>query len=319
MTTKRVLVAGGIGFVGSHVAQAFVAAGWEVRSLARRTPSEKLPGVEYRIGDLAIAGDVVDAMTDVTSAVFAATETTPGSAARDALHDLTANAANALNFLEAARAGGLAGVVLVSSGGTVYGAPRHIPVTESHPTEPISVYGVTRLAVEKYFGAFSHDAAIPVAVLRAGNAVGPRQPAGSGQGAAAAFLHGLLTETPIEVWGDGSVVRDYVDAADIGRACVLAAARQLNEPAADAPLVLNIGSGRGTSLLELLELCMDVTKRSAEIVWRPSRSFDIAEIVLDVSEAASVLGWTPEVQLEESLRRQSEWLAGALPASGRAG
>jgi UDP-glucose 4-epimerase len=305
----KVLVAGGTGFVGSHIVKALAAAGHEVRSLARRPPSvDRSPGVEYRVGDLGNVGDVAAAMDGVGGAVFAVTTTTPGSASRDAAFDASTNLISGIHFAQEAMHAGVGRTVMISSGGTVYGIPTSLPIAETHPTEPISSYGVTKLAVEKYLALYAHDAGARVTILRAGNAVGEGQLPGTGQGAPAAFLAALLRETPIELWGDGSVVRDYVYAGDIAAACVRALTADQEEPA----LVLNIGSGQGHSLLELVAACEAVTGRTATLDRSPGRALDVPEIVLDIGRARERLAWAPTTSLEDGLAREAAWLTKAL-------
>ena len=301
----RVLVAGGTGFVGSHVAEAFVAAGHDVRSLARRPPvATALPDVDYRVGDLGNLGDLVPSLNGVDVAVFAVTTTTPGSASGDAAFDASANLVSGILFLEAATGAGVSRLLMISSGGTIYGVPERLPIPESHPTNPISAYGITKLALEKYFALYARDAGIHATVLRVGNAFGERQDARTGQGAAAAFLLSLLRDEPVEIWGDGSVVRDYVYAGDVGRACVAAA---LLEPQGSS-LVVNVGSGSGLSLLELLDVCSGVVGRDPQLRREPARPFDVPAVVLDVTRAAELLDWRAETSLETGLERAARWL-----------
>jgi UDP-glucose 4-epimerase len=305
----RILVAGGTGFVGSHVVKALASAGHEVRSLARRPPSSDLvAAVDYRVGDLGNVGDVAAAMDGVDAAVFAVTTTTPGSASRDAAFDASTNLVTGIHFAQEAAEAGVTRTVMISSGGTVYGVPRSLPIAETHPTEPISSYGVTKLAVEKYLALYATHAGAAVTILRAGNAVGEGQLPGTGQGAPAAFLSALLRDRPIELWGDGSVIRDYVYAGDIADACARALASDQEEPS----LVLNIGSGEGRSLLELVAACEATVGRTATVDRSKGRSLDVPEIVLDIGRARERLAWAPTTSLEDGLAREAAWLTKAL-------
>jgi UDP-glucose 4-epimerase len=297
----RILVAGGTGFVGSHVVTAALRAGYAVRSLSRRPPaSGSFEDVEYVVGDLANAGDADASLAGVDAGVYAITTTTPGSAALDPTFDLMTNLVACVRFVQAADRAGVGKLVLLSSGGTVYGVPRELPIPESHPTDPIGVYGATRLALEKVFAL----ARAETTIFRIGNAFGERQDPGRGQGAGAAFLRALLNGAPVEFWGDGSVVRDYVYAGDIAEACMLAVGH-----GGAAHRVLNVGSGRGTSLVELLDVCAALVGREPEFIRKAGRGFDVPSVVLDVRAVARELGWTATTSLQEGLERELDWLA----------
>jgi UDP-glucose 4-epimerase len=306
----KVLVAGGTGFVGSHVVEALGRAGHDVRSLARRPTAQPLTGVEYVTGDLGNVGDVEASMAGVDAAVFAATTTTPGSAARDASFDASTNVVNGVHFAHAAAQAGIRRTVMISSGGTVYGVPSQLPVREESSTEPISTYGVSKLAIEKYLAVYALGSGGKTTILRAGNAFGERQLPGTGQGAPAAFMAALLRDRPIEIWGDGSIVRDYVYAGDIGLAC--AAALRIEQP--EACLVVNVGSGVGLSLRDLVERCGEVVGRTPRVTFGEPRPFDVQAVVLDIERARARLEWEPATPLETGLRRQAAWLDATLPA-----
>ena len=307
---KRVLVVGGTGFVGSHIAEQLAAAGYDVRSLARRLPTGPAPGdIDYRVGDLAQRADVAQAFADVDAAVFAVTTTTPSAAQQDPTFDRETNLAAGASFLAAVRAAQIGRVVLISSGGTVYGMPRSLPIPETHPTNPISSYGTTKLALEKLF---AHELGRRLTILRVGNAYGERQDASRGQGAPAAFLAALLADRPVEIWGDGSVVRDYVYAGDVGSAVVCL----LRRGNGDSPLVLNIGSGRGSSLRDLLRACGHVVGIEPRPTYMEGRAFDVPSIVLDASSAAAELSWRAETALEVGLERAAAWLVSERQAIG---
>lgn len=298
----RVVVLGGTGFVGSHVAEALAVGGDDVLALARRPPRYPVNGVAYEQVDATVAippGLVAGA----DAAVFALTTTTPAGAGRDPEYDASSNVVAALELFEALVAMGVPRLVVVSSGGTVYGVPERLPVPETAPTRPISTYGATRLAIEAHAETYAATHGLQTTVLRVGNAYGERQDPDKGQGATAAFLGRLLRDEPIELWGDGSVVRDYVYVGDVGRACAAALAAPPPSP------VLNVGSGEGRSLLEILDLCAAIVEREPHVVRRSPRDFDVPAIVLDVSRARGELGWRPETPLEDGLRREAEWLA----------
>ncbi len=305
----RVLVVGGSGFVGSHVADAFLRAGHDVRSLSRRAPRfGEIAGIRYTMGHACDAGDLAKCLHRCDAVVFALTTTTPGSAHSDPEGDLTSNVLSGIRVLRAAGNANVKHVVLLSSAGTVYGIPRELPIAESHPTDPISAYGASRLALEKYFGVFCYQTNTATTILRISNAIGERQVADSGQGAAAVFLASVTRGEVVQIWGDGSVVRDYIYAGDVAEAC-LRAVEAPNGRRRGALLVVNVGSGIGTKLLDLLTMCVGVVGRGADITWMPAREFDVPAVVLDIRRAEEVLGWRPKTSLQAGLEHAARTLA----------
>jgi UDP-glucose 4-epimerase len=310
----NVLVVGGSGFIGSHVASAFARLNYPVRSFSRTPPRYgEVGGVEYIFGDALEVDDITPQIADADVVIFAVSTDTPSSAQREPERDLITNAMAAFRVLDAASRHSVQHMVLMSSGGTVYGVPRSLPVPEEHPTNPISAFGISRLTVEKYFRMFCFQTKVPTSILRVGNAYGERQAPDSGQGVIAAFLAALLDDREIEIWGDGSVVRDYVYAGDVAHAFVQATLRpDHNDP--DVPTVLNIASGTGTRLLDLLHACAEVVGKTPRISWLPKRSLDVPEIVLDIQSARGALEWEPDTSLEAGLALTAAFLsAHSLP------
>jgi UDP-glucose 4-epimerase len=193
-------------------------------------------------------------------------------------------------------------LLFMSSGGTVYGQPRRLPVDEEHPTLPLGAYGRARVACERLLKRRRAGDGVLTCSLRCANAYGEFQLPDRGQGAVATFLEHVRTATAIEMYGDGSVIRDYVYAPDIARAVVVLLGHDL------LPEVINVGSGRGTSLVELVDLIAREVGREAEIVRRADRPFDVPEIVLNVELLTRIVA-LPPTQLELGLARTHRWLA----------
>jgi UDP-glucose 4-epimerase len=177
-----------------------------------------------------------------------------------------------------------------------------VPIAESAPTDPICAYGVHKLAIEKYLHLWRHLHKLDSVVLRTANPYGERQRHDSGQGAIPAFIARALRSQPLQVWGDGSVVRDYLHISDVARALVMAGCT----PRASG--VFNIGSGTGHSLNEIVQSLERVLGRRIAVEHQGARAFDVPVSVLDVSLAAHELGWKPQVGLEEGLRRTVAWM-----------
>jgi len=190
-----------------------------------------------------------------------------------------------------------------SSGGTVYGtdpAPG-TALREDMATAPRNAYGASKLAIEHYLRLLNGLGRIATVSLRISNAYGEGQRAHRGQGFVAAAIRNALAGAPLEIWGDGSVERDFVHVSDVARAFVMAAHRD------DPPPIVNIGSGVAVSLSEIVRRLEDALGQPVPVVHRAGRVVDVKRNVLDISRARATLGWTPEIRLEEGLARTVRW------------
>lgn len=213
------------------------------------------------------------------------------------------NLQGSLRLLEACRQAGVRRVVFISSGGTVYGRLQQSPVPEDHPTFPICSYGIVKLAIERYLHLFKVLHGLDYTILRVSNPYGPFQSTNGLQGAVQVFVSKLLRHESIEIWGDGSVVRDFLHIDDL--VCALQLSAQMPEGMSG---IYNVGSGHGTSLNELLEALTLVSGLSSTRVYRPSRPYDVPHSVLDITKIGAELDWKPLVSLEDGLGRTVAWL-----------
>ncbi|MBF6025980.1 NAD-dependent epimerase/dehydratase family protein [Lysobacter niastensis] len=294
----KLLVIGGNGFLGSSLVEALRKAGHAVRVLDR-TPARRdvdWAGTEYLLGGLEDAGTLESALEGIEGVFHLASSTVPGTSNRDPVFDVESNLVGALRLIEAMQRAGTRRIVYFSSGGTVYGNPDASPVREDHPLRPISSYGVVKVAIENYLMMYWRLGLLDPLVLRPSNPYGPRQSTSGVQGAIAAFLGRALSGEGVSIWGDGTIVRDYLYIEDLVAAAV--AAMTSGECG-----VLNVGSGAGHSLNEVCELIRDVTGRDLPVQYLPGRDFDVSRIVLDIDAATSRLGWLPRVPLREGIVR----------------
>jgi UDP-glucose 4-epimerase len=305
--SRPVLVLGGNGFIGSNVVRGLLAAGHAVRVLdLRRAPAlEPGPGrLEIVEGDFTNRSLTDRALDGAKAVVHLASVTLPQTGTDDPVYDVTENLVGTLRMLECCATRGVRRVVFSSSGGTVYGRLRQIPVPEDHPQDPINSYGIVKLGIEKYLQLFAHLGRLDPIILRISNPFGPGQFTRGAQGAVAVALGALARGEAFHLWGDGSVVRDFIYVDDVVRAFLAA----LDMPRGE-PLVFNIGSGRGTSLAEILEACQRVTGRTLRIARHPARPIDVPVSVLDCSRAAAVLGWAPKTSLDAGLASTWAWVS----------
>jgi UDP-glucose 4-epimerase len=296
------LVLGAGGFIGTSLCRALLARGERVRGFGHAPlfPAA-LAGVEWMEGDFADRDALAPALRGCDTLFHLVSGTVPQLANQDPAADLLGNVVPVIALLQQAISEGVRRVVFVSSGGTVYGAAEQTPTPESAPTEPFGAYGVGKLTVEKYLGLYERLHGLEYRVLRVTNPFGPYQTARKGQGViAAAILRGLSGQ-PIEIWGDGSVVRDFVYIDDVN-AALIAAADDFG-----SHRVYNIGSGIGRSLSEILAAVEAQLGAPLNLVWRPARPVDVPVSVVDISRAREGLDWAPRVGFAEGLRRTIEW------------
>jgi UDP-glucose 4-epimerase len=297
---KRCVVFGANGFIGSHVSASLLRAGHKVIAcdIARDfgmipvVPNDRLETVSLDFLDAAVVRNVVEGADWVFHLVGT---TLPASSNANMVFDVESNLVASLHLLEVCADSGVSRLVFASSGGTVYGLPRSVPVSEDAPTDPIASYGIVKLAVEKYCSLFRSLRGLKTVCLRLANPYGPRH-VGTAQGAIPVFLKCVIAEKPIVIWGDGSVVRDYVYVEDVAQAFRLAA-----EYAGDQR-VFNIGSGMGMSINQLITEIQAVVQRPCRVEYAEARSFDVPQIYLDISRARNDLKWNPKVTLREGLR-----------------
>ena len=305
----RILVTGGNGFIGMHCVDALRAAGWQVRVLdlfERRFGS--LPAdVEFLKGDLSNDYTLREALTGVDQVLHLAWASIHEVATRDPLTDIAVNLMPSVRLISEARLAGVQRVIFLSSGGTVYGPAQYLPIDENHPTNPISAYGITKLAVEKYLHMFYVLRGLDYIILRPSVPYGPGQDPRKRQGAVGVFLHRIATHQPIEIWGDGSIVRDYFYIDDLISALMAA----LSVPIAEKR-IFNLGGGKGYTLNELLVVLQEVTGKRAVVQCLSARQFDVPKLVLDTTLATQYLAWTPQISLEEGVARTWEWICEQL-------
>jgi len=309
MQPQKALVIGGSGFIGSHLVDELVERGWEVVVFdLRERRFDRLPErARFIKGDLSQAYLVREALAGVDVVFHLAWATIHEVSNQDPALDVEANLIPSLNLLEACRQAGIRRVVFISSGGTVYGPSKELPIAENHPQNPVTAYGVNKLAFEKYLRVFRHLHGMDYAILRPSVPYGPRQTPLSRQGAVAVFLHRVGTGLPITIWGDGRVTRDYFYVSDLVEALVASAERHLGEDR-----IFNIGGGKEVSLNQLIKLVEETVGRKAVVQYEPPRPFDIARIVLDTRLAHQEFGWRPKVSLAEGLAKTWTWISSTI-------
>jgi UDP-glucose 4-epimerase len=298
------LVMGAGGFIGLNLCGALVNAGASVHGYGRSVAfPDALPPIRWTTAESGDSAAVARALKGVQVVFHLLGGSIPAIAERHPVDDLRTNATTSVELLELCRAAGVRRIVFISSGGTVYGVPRRLPIAEDHPTDPISAYGIHKLLVEKHLGLQAHRHGLQSVVLRAANPYGPFQSPERGQGVIAALIARRLAHQPVEIWGDGRVVRDFLHVDDLVEAMLRAASY-------DGPhRVLNVGSGVGRSILEVVASIDTILGlEGAEILHKPGRDVDVPANVLDVSLIHREFGWMARTDWHQGLRRTAAWL-----------
>jgi UDP-glucose 4-epimerase len=313
----KILVTGGAGFIGSHVAESFLARGDTVHILDDLSTGKRanLPAAatfhQLDLRSAQAAALVARERFDVIAHLAAQIDVR--KSVDDPRFDADVNIAGTLNLLEALRAlppAARGRLVFVSTGGALYGDAERIPTPETSPANPDSPYGIAKLSAELYLAAYGRVHGLDGAVLRLGNVYGPRQDPHGEAGVVAIFCGRIRRGEPLTIFGSGAQLRDYVYVGDVARAVVAAATRTLPPSGPLEARAFNIGTGVGTSVLALAEGIAAVAGRTASLVHAPARAGELDRSTLAIEKAGALLDWRPEVPLAEGLRRTYLALAG---------
>lgn len=303
----RITILGGGGFIGSAIVEALLKEGhfltvFERPGIVPFRHFDAAENVRWLTGDILSVHDVAEAVRDADVVMHLVSTTLPKNSADDPLYDAQSNIVASLQLLDVMVQCKCKRIVFISSGGTVYGRPVYLPIDERHPTEPTVPYGATKLAIEKYLGVYWRAHGIKPAILRVANPFGERQRIETAQGVIGAFVYRAIRDQEIEIWGDGSVTRDFVYVGDVADAFVKAIYYT-----GDAT-VFNISSSTGLSLSQLIAMVEELLNKPLKKVYRPARSFDVPVSVLANDLAKRELGWQPGVGLREGLVRTIDWM-----------
>jgi UDP-glucose 4-epimerase len=310
MSKGGCLVIGGGGFVGAQLVTQLLATGRRVSVVGRRAaPLSALPQqARYfagDFGDLELIRRLLETHEEVIHLAYA---TVPNTSFANPLADLLQNLPPTVQLFTEMAARGRK-LLLVSSGGTVYGEAISLPITESHPTQPISPYGVTKLTLEKYAYLYSVTHGLHVVCVRPANAYGEGQRPFVGQGFIATAMAAAMQGKPITIFGRHGVVRDYIHVSDLAAGLVRALEKGTSGE------IYNVGSGVGRSNLEVLEAMAPLLREQGhalQIEYAPERVFDVQANVLDSSKLRQQTSWQPQISFEEGLLRARDWLGESI-------
>lgn len=301
----RILVLGGSGFLGSHLIDRLLDDGHLIFSVdvskeRFRYTSNRVTFIEADFGNRGILEKI---FIDGVDLVFHLVSTTlPQSSNEDPIFDVQTNLIESLALFDLCVKYPVKKIVFISSGGTIYGVSNERKLlSESAVNFPWCSYGIVKATIEKYLHLYNRLHGLDFIALRLSNPYGPRQDPTRRHGAAATFMHRMLKNESIDVWGDGSTIRDYLYVSDFSEACVMAANSNFTG-------VVNIGSGHGLSLNELISKIEGAINKSGKVNYLKAREVDVPWLVLNNSLAYEKLGWKPLVPIEDGLLLMSEWM-----------
>lgn len=298
------LLIGGNGFIGSHLVDKLIVEGHSVSVFDkyREYYREPIKGVKYFYGEFGNRGEIRNALSGIDIVCHLLSTTHPKTSNDDPIYDITTNLIETVNLLDECRRNNIAKIIFISSGGTVYGIPQELPIRENSNTNPICSYGITKLAIEKYIMLFKHLYGIDYVIIRPSNPYGERQKPYGAQGLISVFLGKIYRNEPIEVWGDGEVVRDFIYIQDLVDGIYKASIINNTEN------IYNLGSGYGFSINEILKILERITNKKLAIKYYPPRVFDIPKIFLDIEKARLNLKWQPQIPIEIGVAKTWEFI-----------
>lgn len=302
-----IVILGGLGFIGSHLARALVHDSFKVRIFDKLYASHELikdieTCVEVIEGDMERPQDVMDALSGGEICFHLMHTTVPGSSMQDPGYDVQSNVVSSVRWISELNRTSIKRLTYISSGGTVYGIPQTNPITEDHPTNPLCSYGISKLSIEKYVLLYGQINGIASTILRPSNVYGEGQKLNINQGLIGVFADRLLREERIEIWGDGTVRRDYLYIGDLISGLLTLIKYQ-------GPYsIFNISTGEGHSILEIVDILTEVMGKKPQLVFKPPRGFDVRVNILSSQRLKEETGWEPRITLKEGIGRYIRWL-----------
>jgi len=303
----RILVTGGAGFIGSHIVDAYISAGHEVTvvdDLSTGKPENINPDARFFKLDIC-AGELRDLFNGERFDVVThhAAQMDVRKSVADPILDAKINILGTLNLLENCVRGRVKGLIFASTGGAIYGEQKEFPAKESHPTTPLSPYGIAKLACEHYLSFYKNTHGLNSTILRYANVYGPRQDPHGEAGVVAIFTRKLLKGEQPLINGDGMQTRDFVYVGDVVRANCLVLSR--NDGG-----IFNVGTGTEVSIKKLFQELVNIVGVNIKEEYGPPKSGEQKRSVICFEKAKKVLSWSPQVFIEEGLKNTVDYFKG---------
>jgi UDP-glucose 4-epimerase len=309
----KILVTGGAGFIGSHVVDAYIAAGHQVcvvDNLFTGKVSNLNPAARFYQNDIfsPVLDEIIGHEKPEIISHQAARVDVRASMEQPLLFAQT-NVMGSLNLLESCRRHGVRKIIYAQTGGCVYGEPVELPSPETHVIQPIDPYGVSKYSMELYLKTYFHQFGIKYTILRYPNVYGPRQDHMGEAGVVSIFAKHMLLETQAIINGTGEQLRDYVYCTDVAQANLLVLKKGDNE-------IYNTGSGIGTSVNHIFAIMKEITTYQREAVYGPPRPGEVSASYLNSKKAERELGWKCKVSLDDGLRNTVDFVRTQLMVEG---
>jgi len=303
----RCLILGGNGFIGSHLAEGLVKAGYDVTIFDNFKRGTKnldaiIDKIEIIKGDFWNEDDICDALKDIDFLFHYISTTTPATATKNPIYDIESNIIGSVKLFQNAVKNDVKKIIFPSSGGTIYGDKINIRSREDDSVNPVNPYAISKLTIEKYLYYFNYLYGLDYIILRYSNPYGERQNPLGKQGVIPIFLNKIKHGEKPVIYGDGSMVRDYIYIKDAVAATIAVLEKKTNEN------VLNIGSGKSTSLNELIDIMSGVVGQKVIPEYIENCAAYIPKIELDISRIQKEVCWKPTTELSEGILKTWEWM-----------
>ncbi|MEB5836183.1 NAD-dependent epimerase/dehydratase family protein [Pantoea dispersa] len=293
---KNILIIGSNGFIGKNICHHLSEMSFIVLAADRASSSTHNHCNKYHQFDVT-KSDFIPLLKDVDAVIYLVSTLLPQASNVNVELDINENLIPIIKLLEAIRISGRdIKVIFSSSGGTVYGIHEDL-IEETAPLVPKCSYGIIKVTVEHYLKLYHDLYGIKSISLRISNPYGPGQNIRKPQGVVGIFLSKIIAGKEIEIWGDGSIVRDFIHVEDVAEAFRLALTADIGSEA------INIGSGHGLSLNQLLSLIFELTQKKPKIIYQSPRQVDVPYNILDINKAYQLLGWSPKIEMREGLSK----------------
>jgi len=292
---NRIIITGGSGFIGSHLIEALKKNGYKnLVVIDKNKPTDK--NISFIKGDFSANKILRNTIKNNDIIVHLACSTIPSTSEQNKEKDIMENVIGAVRLLENCRGKKLKNFIFLSSGGTVYGKINR-PAEETDAPQPINAHGLMKYLIEKYIEIHHRLYGLNYTIVRASNPYGRKVVGGIKQGVIDVLLKKTTDNQLIEIWGDGKVVRDYFHIDDLTALLV----KIIKKPALNQ--TINVGSGHGISINNLLKIIKKITGKKLKIKYLPGRGFDLPYNILNINKAKKLYGWRPKIGLEDGIKK----------------